>query len=40
MQEAGEHTVLFKKDNLPAGIYYYNISGKDFSEMKKMVSIN
>jgi Secretion system C-terminal sorting domain len=36
-QSAGQHTVLFKADNLASGIYYYRIKAGSFIETKKMV---
>lgn len=37
--EPGIHRVNFKPDNLPSGIYLYQIKAGDFVQMKKMVYI-
>ncbi|MCF8414085.1 MAG: T9SS type A sorting domain-containing protein, partial [Melioribacteraceae bacterium] len=34
---AGYHSIEFKADNLPSGIYYYEMRAGDFREIKKMV---
>lgn len=34
---SGIHEYLFDGSGLPGGVYFYNITGKDFSETKKMV---
>ncbi|MBU2444686.1 MAG: S8 family serine peptidase [Bacteroidetes bacterium] len=33
----GEHTVVFKTDNLPSGIYFYSINSGSFKDTKKML---
>jgi hypothetical protein len=35
--EAGKHTYNWEAGNLPSGIYYYYLSGENFSECKKMI---
>jgi hypothetical protein len=36
---AGNHEVVFDGTNLPSGIYYYRIKGKNFQQVKKMILI-
>lgn len=37
---AGQHTVIFNSDNLPAGVYYYQLSTVAGTESKQMLLVN
>ncbi len=37
--EAGHHQIIFNAENLPAGIYFYQMTSGDFVSMKKFVLI-
>jgi hypothetical protein len=37
--KAGKYKIPFAAGNLASGVYFYRISSKDFSKVKKMVLI-
>jgi hypothetical protein len=39
MKIPGEHKINFNALDVPAGVYYYKLSGKSFTQTKKMVLI-
>jgi len=39
MQEAGNHEVSFKADNLPSGLYFYRMTSGKFTSTRKMILI-
>ncbi len=38
-KSAGEHSITFNADNLPSGIYYYQVKADGFVKTKKMILI-
>jgi hypothetical protein len=36
-QQAGSHIISFKADDLPSGLYFYQIKTDGFSEIKRML---
>ena len=40
IHKGGNHSIEFAGSDLPSGIYFYEISGKDFSHVKKILIID
>ena len=36
----GSYSVQFRGDNLPSGVYYYELRAESFSETKRMLLVN
>lgn len=37
IQQAGDHSVLWNAEQYPSGLYFYRLTTKDYTEMKKMI---
>jgi hypothetical protein len=36
-KEAGTHTIVFDASNLTSGVYFYQLTGGNFQEIRKMI---
>lgn len=37
--QPGNHSIIFKSENLPSGVYFYTLKSSEYSETKKMVLV-
>ena len=37
--KSGSYSVQFGRDNLPSGVYYYELRAENFSETKRMLLV-
>jgi hypothetical protein len=40
LQKAGRYTIVFDAENLPSGVYFYQLTANNFTQTRKMLLLN